>query len=117
MSVIGPGNLGAVNLAGSAAGAQRNAAAESDRLKESGSQRSSEASLKEMSSRSLEDVGQTDESADRDADGRMPFGDGEGELAKPPENSDVAIAPDGVTRRRLIPDANGQRGRRLDIEA
>ena len=111
MSIIGTGNLGAINLAGSVAGAQQNSNAEANRLKEAAVQRNTKAALEDIAARSLEDVGETDESADRDADGRMPFGNSDSESL---EHADRLGEPQ---MPRRIQDANGERGQRLDLDA
>lgn len=116
MSIIGPGSLGAINLAGSVAGAQRNAAAESGQLRETAGQRQSQADLKALASKSLDDVGETDQSTDRDADGRMPFDDGgyPHDIAKTTDDSHEAKQR---SVGHLAPDADGTRGGLLDLEA
>jgi hypothetical protein len=114
MSVIGPGSLGAINLAGSVAGAVQPSAAEADRAKTSAAQRNAAADVQALASRSLEGVGQADESADRDADGRMPLGYSDAESDDSVEEDDPG---QGRNNRLRVADADGVRGRRLDLDA
>jgi hypothetical protein len=117
MSVIGPGSLGAINLAGSVAGGVRTSGAETDRMQETGAQRTTESNVKALASRSLEDIGETDQSADRDADGRMPLGYSDAEeTTEPLPLGDDNRPRDRHKHARAI-DADGVRGRRLDLEA
>jgi len=117
MSVIGPANLGAINLAGSIAGGTRTSAGETDRLKEAASQRNGAADLKALAAKSLDDVAQADHTADRDADGRMPLGFSEGESPSEPADFEGEDLPRDRRKRRRPSDAEGVRGRRLDLEA
>jgi len=117
MSAIGPGNLGAVNLAGSLAGAQRTNA-ESDRVKEQASQRDSQINRKAMSANSLEDVGQTDHTADRDADGRMAYAYDEEDLENRADDEETEPqAESTLQKNRRSEDVFGEKGTSLDIEA
>jgi len=106
MSILGPANLGMLNLAGSVAGAQRTSAAEADRTREAAAERSFQIDQKTMSARSLSDVGETDLSPERDADGRLPYGGGPSE----PQ-------PELLDEPRCSSDPSGERGRSLDLRA
>jgi hypothetical protein len=117
MSVIGPGTLGAINLAGSIAGGTRTSAGETDRLRESSSQRDAEANLQALAAQSLDDVAQADQTADRDADGRMPLGFADRESPAEPAEFEDDDLPRGMRQRIRPKDAEGVRGRRLDLEA
>ena len=116
MSVIGPGNLGAINLAGSLAGAQQNQAAEAGQARQTASQRAGAADLKEMTSKALDGVDAADQSAERDADGRMPYaGTGDDQTAEQADT--VRPQQPGSARGPRAKDATGDRGRTLDLEA
>ena len=116
MSAIGPGTLGALNLAGSLAGAQQSHA-HTDRSKETGTQRAFQIDREVMSSHDLDDVAETDLSRDRDADGRMSYG------RTPHEETDEGSTETEDTGREQgqkplrTPDAFGERGLTLDLEA
>ena len=115
MSVIGPGNLGAINLAGSIAGGLRGSAAQSDRMKETASQRNGEATLKALASKSLDDISQADQSTERDADGRMPLNDPDAEvMGEPAEDADQSAV---IPQRSRNDDVDGVLGMRLDLDA
>ncbi|MFQ5734161.1 MAG: hypothetical protein ACE5KM_19670 [Planctomycetaceae bacterium] len=115
MSVIGPGNLAAINLAGSAAGAQRTSA-EADQAHASSAQRDAAANLKSMTSKALDGVDAADESAERDADGRMPFGGGQSDAETAgPADAAAGLVAGGVRQRAK--DASGERGRLIDLDA
>jgi|GEM_PF-5899392 len=117
MSAIGSGNLGAVNLAGSLAGAQRTNS-ESDRVKEEAAKRNFQIDQKAMSANSLEDVGQTDQATDRDADGRMAYSDDETDLENRANTESAKSEEDlEVKTKRKSADAFGEKGTTLDIEA
>jgi hypothetical protein len=72
MTGIGPGSLGAMNVIGSFAGAQRRDG-EMDRVKAEAAGRKFQIDQKAMSARSLGDLAETELSTDRDADGRLPY--------------------------------------------
>lgn len=115
MSSIGPGSLGAINLAGSLAGAQRNTG-DADRLKQSAAQRNASVDLNEKAAQSIQGIGETDESADRDADGRSPydFVDGDEHSASDSEDPSRTTTPPARLRAE---DVDGNRGVHLDLEA
>ena len=112
MSFIPPITTPAAHIAGSAAGAQRRDAA-TDRAAEAGAEQRITSDRQELSARSLGDVGQMDGSADRDADGRR--------HDEPPDRLPVpnpAEDPGTMTSEPpRVPDASGDRGRRLDVDA
>lgn len=110
MSSIGATNIGAMNLAGSAAGTQRGGT-DSDRVAQNAANQKAVGDRNAQSARALGDVSETDLSADRDADGRGPFGS----MSRPeaePDGDDSA-----VPRRQQTPDASGERGNSLDLRA
>lgn len=108
MSAIGSPGLGAINLAGSLAGVQQNEAS-SDRVKESNSARKFQVDQQSMSAESMGDVSDPDFSADRDPDGRqssVPSRSGRGK--------EESLSSTGS---RHAPDAFGERGTLLDLDA
>ncbi len=115
MSSIGPGNIGAFNLVGSFAGAQR-ADADADRAKAESADRKFQVDQREFSAHSLDDVTETELSSDRDADGRQLYSDVAGqpdaEHGELPDEDSTHSAGKGVRT-----DAFGERGRLLDLEA
>ncbi len=114
MSTIGPGSIGALNLAGSFAGAQRTEA-DADRTKEAAAGRKFKIDQQAMSAHESDDVAETDLSADRDADGHyLP-----GERADQQTTDDRAAdaAKQHADRMRRAADANGERGTALDLDA
>jgi hypothetical protein len=112
MSLIPPISTPAAHIAGSAAGAQRRDAA-TDRVAEAGAEQRITSDRQDLSARSLGDVGQMDGSADRDADGRRYDEPPDRLLATHPAD-DAETAPPEPPR---VPDASGDRGRRLDLDA
>ena len=109
MSSIGFTNLGAITLAGSAAGAQGNAA-DTDEIKQAGADKKSAADRNAQAARALGDVAETDLSSDRDADGRQPFVPGSRHGKKDAGNEET-----GKSHRPV--DVSGERGNALDLEA
>ena len=104
MSTIGPGSIGSLNLAGSLAGAQTNRTDTKD-AKARAAERTLQIDQEAMSSRDLDDVAETDRSADRDADGRRPYeASGRGPSEEPPRS------PRAV-------DTEGELGASLDLDA
>ena len=116
MSVLGTGGLGAVNLAGSLAGAQRNAGA-AGQISQQAAERNAEIGRNAAAVRTLEDVGETNSTPDRDADGRLAYGHAEDELD--PEQDETGSTASAVSSRREHrgEDAFGDRGRSLDLDA
>jgi hypothetical protein len=109
MSSIGFNNIGAMNIASSAAGAQRTEANANNNKAEAAG-RKFQVDGQSMSAQSHDDVAEADMSTERDADGREAFGErrhpeAEGEEAKTPRQTSTA------------PDAFGDRGGALDLEA
>ena len=109
MSAIGPGNIGALNLAGSAAGAQR-AEADTNQNRADAAGRKFQIDQKKLSSQSLDDVAETELSSERDPDGRLPYERNHSEQSER-DNSDAKEKSDRA------PDAFGDRGNSLDLEA
>ncbi|MCH9656678.1 MAG: hypothetical protein K0U86_22700 [Planctomycetes bacterium] len=109
MSSINPG---AVNLSSSFAGAQRSDAS-ADKQKAEAAQQNMSIDKKTMTEHQLQDVGDTDKSGDRDADGRMPFGHDEAE-EQGTESSDQTREEDPSAR---APDTTGKLGTHLDLDA
>jgi len=113
MSAIGSPGLGAINLAGSFAGVQKNEAS-SDRIKESNSARKFQIDQQSMSAESMGDVSDPDFSADRDPDGRQ--------LSVPSrsdsdQDENESLSSAMSPQPRHAPDAFGNRGTLLDLDA
>jgi hypothetical protein len=108
MSSIGSSGAGYI-LPGSIAGTQRNHA-DADRLK------AEQATQKQLSDRQQfltgdkADIGETGESADRDADGRLPYS-----VEQP--NPDTAESPAAESRPRKSNEAAEGHGAILDLDA
>ena len=111
MSVIGPGNIASLNLAGSLAGAQRTNAADGEQ-KADAADRRFQLDQRALSAKSLGDVAETDRSADRDADGRTPYQDAERTVRADDKGRD-----EPPRSLRAAADAFGERGSQLDLEA
>jgi hypothetical protein len=111
MSSIGLTNIGigGMNLAGSAAGTQRSGA-DTDSVKQNAANQKAHADRNAQSARTLDDVAEADLSSDRDADGRQPFG-----LLSRPEPDEEGEEHSPKTLR--APDAAGERGNTLDLQA
>jgi hypothetical protein len=112
MSTIGPGSIGPFNLAGSFSGSQRADAAD-DRQKAEAADRKAKADRDQRSADVIEDVSDPELSADRDADGRLPYG-GDANAAGP-QNEEQDDAHYDVSPRHSH-DAEGVRGRSLDLD-
>jgi len=110
MSSIGPGNIGALNIAGSFAGAQRTEA-ETNRSKAEAATQRGQVDPKSMSTEAVDDVAEADLSEERDPDGRMSYGGSWTSDDSPDTSRDQTKQPDAV------PDAFGERGNSLDLEA
>lgn len=110
MSILGPGNIGALNLAGSIAGTQRNGAA-ADREKEVAADRNNQINQQAQAAHNHEDIAETDLNADRDADGRLLY-------AEAPGSGEAGETSEDAPKDPLRPtDAFGERGNTLDLEA
>jgi hypothetical protein len=111
VSTVNTGNLSSINLAGSLAGALRNNSTEGE-SKAAAADRKFQLDQKAMSARSLGDIAEADRSADRDADGRQAY-------QRPDRPGAVEEQDSGETQRNAppAPDAFGERGSRLDLEA
>jgi hypothetical protein len=108
MSTIGPGSIGALNIAGSFAGAQRTES-QADGAKAAAAQRKFQVDQNAMSAHALEDVGEADLTSERDPDGRLPYGAGRrSEQGDDDDSQQTAPRPQ---------DAFGERGATLDLEA
>ena len=107
MSSIGPGNIGALNLAGSFAGARRGEV-NTDRDKASSAEQKFKLDQQAMS---LDDVAETELSSERDADGRLPYTQMTPPEAPSEEDQEQQSQP------LPAPDAFGERGASLDLEA
>lgn len=107
MSVIGPTPLGAAHLAGSAAGSPRGEPRAGEAQAEAAQQKRQVDRLT-LTAQALDDVTQSDESSDREPDGRRP------------EDDAPVVAADGVQEtareRRRVPDPDGDTGGSLDLE-
>ena len=110
MSSIGLTNIGigAMNLAGSAAGTQRSGA-DTDSVKKNAADQKATVDRDAQSAKALNDVAEAELSSDRDADERQPFG-----LLSRPESDDESDENNANTLR--TPDATGERGNALDLE-
>ena len=109
MSSIGSANVGALNLAGSLAGTQRSEA-DADRVKADSADRKFQIDQQSLSARGMDDVAETDLSTDRDADGRLPYG----QMSNPED----AVQSDGEhSSEHRNRDASGERGIALDLQA
>ena len=114
MSTIGSG-IGAASLASSAAGAQQNRT-DTNQVKAAAADQTFRIGQQEMTSRSLDSVGQSDVTPDRDADGRQGYDrpthdDAEDEFD--PNHEDSGL-PQPVADAA---DVFGILGQTLDLEA
>ncbi len=113
MSSIGPSNPAALNLAGSFAGAQRTSAQQDEAQAQQAAQRFQV----DQSDSNDQDVAEADMDADRDADGRQGYyvaaEDQQSQQSDPETGGDSA--PGGSVKH--APDAFGERGTRLDLDA
>lgn len=110
MGSINPGNIGPANLAGSFAGGQSNPPVNESR--DAGAQKTFQADLKAMAAQASGDVSEADLETDRDADGRMPFGNEHGQAQDESSNQETE---DSSPKR--APDAMNERGNQLDLDA
>lgn len=111
MSSIGAASIGALNLAGSVAGTQRGGV-DNDSVTQNAANQKAASDRAEQSARALGDVSEADLSSDRDADGRQPYG----RMSRPAEDTGDDHASDRGKRHR-VPDALGERGNTLDLQA
>lgn len=109
MSAIGPGSIGALNLAGSVAGTQR-AQTDSKEIKSDAAAAQFQIDQRSLSARGLDDVAESEMSPDRDADGRQLFG------GAPHQDSDEEPRPDSQQHGPRNSDALGERGNSIDLE-
>ena len=114
MSVVGPGSLPAIGLAGSAAAGQQRPAELTDRDKADQGLQKLAADEARLSNRDLDDSIETDFShgqvSDRDPDGRLPW--------QAPSGGDPAAQPADETQASepRPEDPDGERGRALDVD-
>ncbi len=120
MSAIGPISMSGVHLAGSVAGLQTSGA-NRDRASAESADRSFQISRDALQARATEDVSEAELSADRDADGRMMWSGDEqpGEADGEPRTAGDAAkaAGESASASRRAPDAFGESGTLLDLEA
>ena len=114
MSTIGSG-FGVASLVGSAAGAQQSRT-DSNGVKSAAAEQTFRIGQQEMTSRSLDSVGQSDVTPDRDADGRQayehPAEADTGQSAEPTDDQQPQPGTAG-----LVSDVFGVLGQTLDLEA
>ncbi len=110
MSSIGPGNIGALNLAGSFAGASRGEV-NTDRDKASSAEQKF---MVDQQAMSLDGIAEAELSSERDADGRLPYA----QIEQPEVPSEEEEEDQEQQSQPLpSPDAFGERGTSLDLEA
>jgi len=116
MSVLGPGSFPAIGLAGSAAASQQRPAELADRDKADQALQKLAADELRLSNRDLDDSIETDFShgqvSDRDPDGRLPW-QPPGPRAQAQEDES---APQRAPAEPRPEDAEGERGRSLDVD-
>ena len=113
MSSVGPFNPAGFNLAGSLAGAQRT----SGDKDQTAAERAAQKQQAEQTANAEKDVSETDMSPDRDADGRQDFSSG-GSAGDEQDSTDEISAPGSDTLPDTpAPDAFGERGNSLDLNA
>lgn len=119
MSILGPANLPAIGLAGSAAASQQRAPGLVDRDKADQALQKLQQDQVRLADRDLDDSVETDFShgqvSDRDSDGRLPWqrpGAG-GQEAE----TDSGEHADGPPQHPHPPDPQNERGRTLDVDA
>lgn len=120
MSAIGPTGMGGVHLAGSVAGLQ-NSGSNQDRARAESADRSFQISRDAMQVRATEDVSEAELSSDRDADGRMSWNEEDARDEPAAEETAARKATTGgsdtSSTHHRAPDAFGESGTRLDLEA
>jgi hypothetical protein len=112
MSSIGPGSFGAINLAGSIAGAQVNRT-DTNEVKADASARKFQIDQRSMAAQKLDDVAETDYSGDRDPDGRRSFQQPNDGASDEPQDD----ATNQRSQSRRPADATGELGNVIDFEA
>lgn len=115
MSSIGPGNIGAVNIASSLAGTQKNNASQTNSAKAESASRQFNVDLANFSEKA-QDVGQTDLTPDRDADGHEALGH---HAEPPPEETtpEEESAQQQTSPQKIPRGEDFETGRVLDLEA
>lgn len=116
MSGINPGSIGNVPLTSSVAGlaGQQRTAAAGEKAAEQAAVKF-QLDRKEAREKAVGDIASADETDDRDADGRLPWGFTE-DGGPPPEAPENRGQPPRKTAAHP-PDLDGERGRMLDIDA
>src|SRR5882724_711423 len=114
MSILGPGSLPTIGLAGSAAASQQRAAGLSDRDKADQAAQKLQADEVRLANRDLDDSIETDFShgqvSDRDSDGRLPW-------QRPGGSTGGEEDQDEKEKKLRAPDPESETGRTLDLEA
>jgi hypothetical protein len=114
MSILGPGSLPAMGLAGSAAASQQRAADLADRDKADQATQKLKADEVRLADRDLDDSIETEFShgqvSDRDPDGRLPWQHSGGDGAGGGDAGDEKTAP-------RVRDPQDDRGQSLDVDA
>ena len=109
MSSIGPGSISGMNLAATFAAAQRTDR-DADRKVGQAAEQQRVHDQADLAAASLEDVGESNSSADRDADGRQTF-------VIPPVNSAADQEDEEAEEKKpRASDPDEDRGRLLDLE-
>jgi hypothetical protein len=112
MSTIGSASVAGLGLAGSIVGSSGPEAA-ADRNKAASAEQKARVDQKEISSKTLDDVGDPEFGSDRDADGRLLYR--RSRQPAPAANEDAAASQPPATPRPA--DAFGDSGNALDVEA
>lgn len=115
MSSIGPGGLAAAGFIGSVVGSSRQAATGEASAEHAAARQSAAQSQQD---RSVAGIAGTENSPERDADGRRLGGGASGDSSEDnPEDDSQPAAKSGLLRRdpHRPPDALGETGQRLDV--
>jgi hypothetical protein len=112
MTSINASSPAVLNLAGSVAGSVR-ADSSADRNAAASAEQKTQVDRQGDLTQTLSDVADPEFGGDRDADGRMPYHRGSAQKAA----DDEAAPPGREPARRPAPDASGELGRVLDVEA
>lgn len=110
MTAIGSGNIGALNLVGSFAGAQRNNATANEASAQA-AEKAFQIDAARLTAQTNGDVSETELSSERDADGRMPYEQEHPQSEK--QNEEAA----NLNALRRSSDAAGELGNSLDLQA